>query len=159
MTSPAHTAVHTILHRPKLTWKVVHARYVEATTHVESDVSLSYSRFLQYVHYHYPGVRRTRTAEYVCDWCVRWMFYSSNPTFQKKKGNLSYWKGVHISMKLLPALIHIFFVKGYSSSSPDQALHQKLIPDTFDDLPDSDDECAILKTDLSLEYKTRVVFR
>ncbi|KAF1788279.1 hypothetical protein GQ600_9327 [Phytophthora cactorum] len=63
-------------------------------------------------------------------------------------------------MKLLHSVdSYHFLLKGTALHAPDQALHQKLIPDTFDDLPDSDDECAILKTDLSLEYKTRVVFR
>lgn len=32
---------------------------------------MSYGRFLQYVHYFYPGVHLTRTAEDVCDCCVR----------------------------------------------------------------------------------------
>ncbi|KAK1946598.1 hypothetical protein P3T76_002150 [Phytophthora citrophthora] len=58
--------------KPSLTWKIVHSRYVEDTTRLNTNTrTLSYSRFVQYVRYYFPGVRLKRTAEDLCDCCVR----------------------------------------------------------------------------------------
>jgi hypothetical protein len=46
-----------------LTWVDVHARYVDDVTRLNAGArTLTYSRFTQYVHYHFPGVMLTRTT-------------------------------------------------------------------------------------------------
>eukprot|EP00644_Phytophthora_capsici_P014791 jgi/Phyca11/553489/estExt2_Genewise1Plus.C_PHYCAscaffold_530217 len=63
----AHRRPRQYFTEPNLTWIVVHARYVDDITRNEPTArTLSYSRFTQYVHFYYPGVRLTRTAEDVC---------------------------------------------------------------------------------------------
>eukprot|EP00644_Phytophthora_capsici_P015995 jgi/Phyca11/115563/e_gw1.28.270.1 len=53
---------------PNLTWNVVHARYVDDITRKDPTArTTSYSRFTQYIHFYYPGVKLTRTVEDVCD--------------------------------------------------------------------------------------------
>ncbi|OWY92774.1 Cleavage inducible protein, partial [Phytophthora megakarya] len=57
---------------PNLTWRTVHARYVDDTSRAYPNTrTMSYERFTQYVHFHFAGVRLTRTKVDECDCCVR----------------------------------------------------------------------------------------
>ncbi|EGZ17422.1 hypothetical protein PHYSODRAFT_462936, partial [Phytophthora sojae] len=67
----AHRHPRQYFTEPKLTWKIVHTRYVDDIARINPDAhTLSYSRFTQYKRYYFPGVHLKRTAEDVCDCCV-----------------------------------------------------------------------------------------
>jgi len=53
-----------------LTYKIIHSRYEALMKTIPARV-LSYSRWLQYFHLKFPGVRLTRSIEDVCDLCAR----------------------------------------------------------------------------------------
>ncbi|XP_075914241.1 uncharacterized protein LOC142908003 [Petromyzon marinus] len=56
---------------PNVTWTELYRRYKANLDAVEGSRVVSYSRWIQYVHVFYPGLRLARTADDACDCCAR----------------------------------------------------------------------------------------
>nr|XP_032800655.1 uncharacterized protein LOC116937611 [Petromyzon marinus] len=57
--------------KPNVTWTELYRRYKANLDAVEGSRVVSYSRWIQYVHVFYPGLRLARTADDACDCCAR----------------------------------------------------------------------------------------
>lgn len=66
----AHRRPRTYHTEENISWTKLHARYNAKATAASVRV-LSLSRWKQYVHFYYPGLRLSRSKEDVCDSCVR----------------------------------------------------------------------------------------
>ncbi|EEY53747.1 uncharacterized protein PITG_20075 [Phytophthora infestans T30-4] len=95
---------------------------------------MSYSRFLQYVHYLYPAVRLTRTAEDVCDCCVRIDIQLKQPDLSDdERQSLHLKKQMHLDSAMGQRRFISSFIKSYSAlHAPEQSLPECIIPDTYD---------------------------
>ncbi|KAF1787214.1 hypothetical protein GQ600_27210 [Phytophthora cactorum] len=83
----AHRRPRQYFTEPKLTWKIVHGRYVEEITRVNPDAST---------------VRLTRTAEDVCDCCVRLDVLLQQPDLtEEQKQAVLLEKAIHLCMHLI----------------------------------------------------------
>jgi hypothetical protein len=132
----AHRRPRQYFTEPKLTWVVVHSRYVDDILRAHPDArTLSYSRFTQYVHFYYPGVRLTRTAEDVCDCCVRLDILLQQPDItEDEKQTILVEKRTHFDEAIDQRRFVSTFIKDYTSlHAPEQLLPPVVIPDTFDD--------------------------
>ncbi|EGZ25598.1 hypothetical protein PHYSODRAFT_487550, partial [Phytophthora sojae] len=94
----------------------------------------SYSPFTQYVHYYYPGVKLTRTAEDVCDCCVRLKIQLQQPDISDAdRDALLMEKRTHITEAISHRRFVSRFVKEYTNLyAPDQLVSSEVIPDTYD---------------------------
>lgn len=66
----AHRRPRTYLVEENVTWTLLHQRYREKAEATAVRV-LSLSRWTQLIHYHFSGLRLSRSKEDVCDACVR----------------------------------------------------------------------------------------
>ncbi|KAF1785760.1 hypothetical protein GQ600_5486 [Phytophthora cactorum] len=91
---------------------------------------MSYERFTQYVHYFYPGLRLTRTAEDVCDCCVRFnTLLQQADLAEEEKARILAEKKTHLSEA---PLYFEFYSLVYSAACTEQTLPPQIIPDTYD---------------------------
>jgi hypothetical protein len=138
----AHRRPRQYFTEPNLTWTVVHARYVDDVQRENPGARvLSYSRFTQYVHFHYPGVRLTRTAEDVCDYCVRLDIRLNDPDISEdEKQTILLEKHTHIDEAIAQRRFVSAFVKTYAGlHAPSQQMPAEIIPETFDSRGDDSD--------------------
>ncbi|KAF1782094.1 hypothetical protein GQ600_20296 [Phytophthora cactorum] len=133
----AHRRPRQYFTEPKLTLKILHFRYVDDTTRVNSDArTLSYSRLIQYVRYYFPGVRLKRTAEDVCDSCVRLDILLLQPDIsEEEREGVLLEKSTHLNEAIAQRRFDSNFVKEYTAlHAPQQVLPTEIIPDTTDDV-------------------------
>ncbi|EEY63316.1 cleavage inducible protein [Phytophthora infestans T30-4] len=94
---------------------------------------MSYSRFTQYVHYIYPGVRLTRTAEDLCDCCVRLDIFLQQPDLSEDEIQaILLEKKTHIDEAIAQRRFVSSFIKEYITlHAPNQSIPNEIIPDTI----------------------------
>ncbi|KAE8961916.1 hypothetical protein PR001_g29887, partial [Phytophthora rubi] len=117
-------------------WKTLHARYADDITSRDPNARvISYSRFTQYVHFHYPGVRLTRSAEDVCDCCVRLKVQLSRDDIsEEERVELCKAKNMHLSAAIAQRRFVSTFIKSYVAvHAPHQAAVGDALPDVYDE--------------------------
>jgi hypothetical protein len=122
----------------KLTWLIVHARYEDDLKRSDpKDRTLSYSRFRQYIQFHYPGVRLTRTEEDACDCCVHLDIQLQHMDLSDDERNaLVMKKKTHIEAAIGQRRFVSSFIKTYTAiHAPEQNFSEEIIPDTYEDGP------------------------
>ncbi|KAF1795694.1 hypothetical protein GQ600_18676 [Phytophthora cactorum] len=98
--------------------------------------TLSYSRFIQYVRCYFPGVRLKRTAEDVCDCCVRLDVLLQQPDIsEEERETVLLEKSTHLNEAIAQRRFVSNFVKEYTAlHAPKQVLSNEIIRDTTDDV-------------------------
>ena len=87
-TSCPHREQESYFAEKGLTWSVLHKRYA-IVMQAESKQVMSYSRWLQYVHFLYPGYRLTRAGESECHACLNLAIRLDSPHISAtRKGEL-----------------------------------------------------------------------
>lgn len=66
----AHRRPRKFFVKEHVTWSALWKEY-EIRQKAHNKRVVSYTRWIQYIHYYYPGLRLSRTAEDLCDACVR----------------------------------------------------------------------------------------
>ncbi|EGZ05292.1 hypothetical protein PHYSODRAFT_386744, partial [Phytophthora sojae] len=96
---------------------------------------LSFSHFIQYKRYYVPGVRLKRTAEDVCDCCVRLDILLQQPDISEEEREVVLLeKRTHLNEAIAQRRFVSNFVKDYTAlHAPQQILPNQVIPHTIDD--------------------------
>ena len=122
----------------KLTLLKLHARYKDAILKTDSTGRvLSYSRYTQYFHFHFPGLRLTRSKEDVCDCCVRLdIQLSRDDLSDEERIAIKLEKGTHLNAAVAQRRFISTFVREYVKlHAPDQDIVIDVIPDMLNDDP------------------------
>lgn len=125
----------------KLTWVMAHARYEDDLKRSDPNArTLSYSRFRQYIQFHYPGVRLTRTEEDACDCCVHLDIQLQQIDLSDDERNaIDLKKKMHIDAAIAQRRFVSSFIKTYTAiHAPEQNLSEEIIPDTYGDSSEDD---------------------
>jgi hypothetical protein len=120
----------------KLTWMELWKRYEKKMVSLERRV-MSFSRWTQYVKLHQLGVCLTRTAEDICDSCVRINIQFAHDNLPpEEREHLVLEKGMHLQATIDQCRFMSGFVKQYiAANAPQQPVPNAIIPDTIDDVP------------------------
>jgi hypothetical protein len=120
----------------KLTWMELWKRYEKKMVSLERRV-MSFSRWTQYVKLHQLGVCLTRTAEDICDSCVRINIQFAHDNLPpEEREHLVLEKGMHLQATIDQCRFMSGFVKQYIvANAPQQPVPNAIIPDTIDDVP------------------------
>ncbi|CAK9860839.1 unnamed protein product [Sphagnum jensenii] len=113
---------------------------------------MSFSRWTQYVKLHQPGVCLTRTAEDVCDSCVRIdIQLARDDLLPEEWEHLVLEKGMHLQAAINQHRVMLGFIKQYiAANAPQQPVPNAIIFDTIDV------RLLILSTTPSLRSKFRL---
>ena len=129
-----------------LTYGKIHEDYREKMEN-QGHRFLSYSRFTQYLHYFFPGLRLTRSTEDDCDCCVRIDILLADPSISdERKEELELEKSIHLDeaieqRRAVKSFINVF-VKGIDPEN-DYDLDKfvvDVLPDNMKDLNEEPDE-------------------
>jgi hypothetical protein len=118
-----------------VTWKSLHAKYTSRMTDKGFRV-LSLTRWMQYVHYFFPGLRLSKSAEDLCDACVSIEMELLSPNLSEETRNeLTLKKTVHLDAarsqrRMMNEFIEIFLQQHGS----DQSILNP-IPELIEDSP------------------------
>jgi hypothetical protein len=121
----------------KLTWMMeLWKRYEKKMVSLERRV-MSFSQWTQYVKLHQPGVRLMRTAEDVCDSCVRIDIQLARDDLPpEEREHLVLEKGMHLQADIDQRRFMLGFVKQYiAANAPHQHVPNAIIRNTTDDAP------------------------
>ncbi|KAF1782187.1 hypothetical protein GQ600_4571 [Phytophthora cactorum] len=113
-----------------VTWKCIWERY-QLKAETRSRRIIEYSRWLQYVHQYFPGVRLSRSKGYLCDACVRIEMSLLNPSFSESdRAELVAEKSLHLSAAINQRRAMSTFVKQYAAKiAPQQSIPSEIIAD------------------------------
>jgi hypothetical protein len=120
----------------KLTWTELWKRYEKKMVSLERRV-MSFSRWTQYVKLHQPNVYLTRTAEDVCDSCVRINIQLARDDLPlEEREHLVLEKRMHLQAAIDQRRFMSRCVKEYIvANAPQQPVPNAIIPNTIDDAP------------------------
>jgi hypothetical protein len=107
---------------------------------------ISYSRWLQYVHYLYPGLRLSRSQEDLCDSCVHIdTLLASDSTPESVKEELRQQKKMHLDATVTQRRTMQTFIKTFVKKlDPNQVLPNTIIPDYIEeDQPTEGDSTSL----------------
>ena len=96
---------------------------------------VSYSRWIQYIHLFFPGLRIARSSEDICDCCVRIdIALLRHDLPQDERDRLLIEKRTHLDVAIEQRRFVSGFVKRYvAERAPTQSLPATIIPDHYDD--------------------------
>ena len=130
-----------------VTWKSLHAMYAANLNEMGYRV-ISLSRWRQYVHYFFPGLRLSKSTEDVCDACVTIDIQLLAPDLTDAEiADLTLKKSIHLEAAKSQRRMMNDFVKSFTDAhSPGQSILNPLPEEIVEDLPvifDSPDEITL----------------
>jgi hypothetical protein len=117
---------------------------------------ISYERWLQYVHYYFPGLRRAGSKEDVCDAYIRIDVALDDPTLDAvRREELNAEKALHTTAAIDQRRAMSAFIKQYVSvHTPMQHLSDNIIPDHCEGRLR---EASSVDSEMPLIFKSRIL--
>lgn len=123
-----------------LTWKQLWRRY-ETIMEEDNHRVVSYERWLQYVHYEFPGLRLSRTKEDLCDACTRIEIelLRDNLT-EEDRNNLILEKEMHMDAAKIQRQAMNYFIEEFVKNHNEfQILPEEIIPEYLPEIDETID--------------------
>ena len=120
--------------KEKITWKLVHGKYKQYCADAKTN-HMSYSRWLQYVRYIFPGLRTTRSQEDLCDVCEEIKILLENSDISDDhRQELEALKHTHLDEAITQRRAMQAFIREFAQKlDPNLQLPAHIIPDVLED--------------------------
>ena len=124
-----------------ITWKKLWGRYKSRMEDGRNKV-VSYERWLQYVHYHFPGLRLSRTTGDLCDACTRIDIELLRTDLSDEDRNaLFQQKEMHMEAAIIQRQAMSFFIKQYvKNNNSTQILPDHILPEYLPEVEGTTEE-------------------